>query len=78
MVDFEIDYDNIERNAQERRNMIMKDILSLIVFLILYLCLLIEQILKAKKDGLDKLGVIGLILATAGIVLVIISSLAGK
>lgn len=50
-------------------------ILFLIAIIIVLICILLEQFTRAKKDGLDKLGIIGLSLSIIGIVIVLISSL---
>lgn len=48
-------------------------ILFLIAIIIVF-CILFEQFTRAKKDGLDRLGIIGLSLSVIGIVIVLISS----
>ncbi len=50
-------------------------ILFLIAIIIVLICILLEQFTRVKKDGLDKLGIIGLSLSVIGIVIVLISSL---
>ena len=49
-------------------------ILFLISVIIVFICILIEQITRVKKDGLDRLGIIGLSLSIIGIIIVLISS----
>lgn len=49
-------------------------ILFLIAIIIVLICILLEQLTRAKKDGLDRLGIIGLSLSVIGIVIVLISS----
>lgn len=54
---------------------VLMKILFLIAIFIVLICILFEQFTRAKKDGLDKLGIIGLSLSIIGIVIVLISSL---
>ena len=52
----------------------MNNVILLIAIIIVFNCILFEQLTRAKKDGLDKLGIIGLSLSIIGIAAVLISS----
>lgn len=52
----------------------MKNVILLIAIVIVFICILLEQLTRVKKDGLDKLGIIGLSMSIIGITAVLISS----
>ena len=52
----------------------MKNSILLIALVIVFVFILFEHIIRAKNDGLDKLGILGLSISILGIMLVIISS----
>ena len=52
----------------------MKNVILQIAIVIIFICILFEQLARAKKDGLDKLAIIGLSMSIIGIVVVIFSS----
>ncbi len=52
----------------------MKNVILLIAIIIVFICILFEQLTRVKKDGLDKLGIIGLSMSIIGIVAVLIAS----
>ena len=52
----------------------MKNSILLIAVVIVFVFILVEQLIRTKKDGLDKLGIIGLFMSIIGITVVILSS----
>jgi hypothetical protein len=46
----------------------------LVALVIIFVCILLEQVAHRKKDGLDKFGIWGLVMSIIGIMTVLISS----
>ena len=53
----------------------MRSKIFLIAIVIFLVCLLLEQLKRTKKEGLDKLSIGGLSVAIIGVVIVLISSI---
>ena len=52
----------------------MKNSILLIAVVIVFVFILVELLIRTKKDGLDKLGIFGLSMSIIGIIVVILSS----
>jgi|GEM_PF-2848724 len=56
----------------------MKDIMLLIAIVIIFIFFLFENISIAKKDGINKMEIAGLIMSIVGIIMVVVTKIFGK